>query len=430
MDVEREIERSELQRVGTCRCCGEDAFYECTCKAVFCNECKDKHACIVVDSFPGEAIDMEEAKEILGAKSVEFMAEFRERYLRCLKDQERVDSLGVVVMNADFSKTFRGKMLLDSLDLEVLVRNLDEAFAGNSKRKLNIVERGMLDRLLCTSISRDGLTYHKQVSKYPVYRLIVAPAVKAIADAFEIFRTKKYDTSYVVPFFGVTVAKLSYIADLYQKKLLQMSSSSLSSPVVGASHVDACCCDNNVTVRLGSSLPEDLRTTNSMFWNKLYRCGKTHFEHGFIREDGTSMVTLIAKESHYLKDGELYAFYDGVLVKGHMCHNCEIGNRHPILTTLEESACHPLYIELEKNLDDDAVHAGQMIHQNKSFAQWELYASVDCDSVGLVRQIGDIFIGQPRYMVYADPRSMTQYFHNRGIIMIQCPQAKAKAENR
>jgi hypothetical protein len=39
--------------------------------------------------------------------------------------------------------------------------------------------------------------------------------VKEIAEGFELFRSIKIDASYIAPFFGVTVAKLAYKADLH-----------------------------------------------------------------------------------------------------------------------------------------------------------------------------------------------------------------------
>ncbi len=81
------------------------------------------------------------------------------------------------------------------------------------------------------------------------------------------------------------------------------------------------------------------------------------------------MKSLYAKRTHLMKDGPLFGYYDGVIVHGTMCEDCQLGSKHPIELSTDETLLAPLYVELNEPLGDQ-VHPAQMIAQKRTYAQW------------------------------------------------------------
>ena len=89
-----------------------------------------------------------------------------------------------------------------------------------------------------------------------------------------------------------------------------------------------CDCYEYGTRRMESCLPDDLKDANTILWNELYESVETDILHQFIRVDGSRMYILIAKRSHKICDGELYAFYDEILVHGSICESSKLSTKH------------------------------------------------------------------------------------------------------
>jgi len=88
-------------------------------------------------------------------------------------------------------------------------------------------------------------------------------------------------------------------------------------------------------LRCGPLLPQVLRQKNEDFWNLMY---KVKDERGNLK----GMKSLYAKRTHLMKDGPLFGYYDGVIVHGTMCEDCQLGSKHPIELSTDETLLAPL----------------------------------------------------------------------------------------
>ena len=154
---------------------------------------------------------------------------------------------------------------------------------------------------------------------------------------------------------------------------------------------------------LGPALPEFVRQANKSFWSEYYESMESP-DKSFIQTENAViklMFNLVAKKTHHIKDGKLFAYYDGNLVKGKLCDECSLSKRYPQSLRRATVENDQIHVELERDLYASDVHPSQLLHQSYGHAQWRLYKYGDMPCTGVMEQIRDIIAGQPSYYVYA-----------------------------
>jgi hypothetical protein len=242
-------------------------------------------------------------------------------------------SLQYNIVDARMPYKLQRQDLLAGLNMDSILTSLDRS-VDSKEAVLSRATTAILSHLFCAIISGKG---YKDLKNCRRYEDVVCPIVNEIKALFAARRRDRKSLS-VDP--SKSVLALDEFVHIYQQKQLRLGA------------MTSCCHGIRVN-RCGPSLPQGIMELNSRFWSEYYESEPSR------DANLNPMFSLVAKKTHLLSEGRLYAYYSGEVITGEICAICAKNEgKYPLEMSNKKKPQEPIHIELEHQKVATDIHPG------------------------------------------------------------------------